>query len=192
MAIIELPPNMIDDVGIWASSSYYNMTLRAAIDVDMWSYRRTPALLSSGSYGQGPTYNALHTNASSPWRIWSGYFMFRAGFTELYMGGLLADFLAPVKMKTYVDGVLKNTVNLGVPTSFGFVVDISSGYTPGQFVKVEVWIDGEGSTASTRFAKWEIMDAHVGPLTKSGWPGAPTFTTQLDAAKWNNLSAALQ
>lgn len=173
-------PTFKDGVGQILSAGLHLNKLRDNTGLlDALSFRTVSAIDSSATLDTG-TPGKYRT--ALPMRVWLGYFKWRTGMTTLTVFGRKS---APVgvSLKVYVNGSGTAAATITANT-FSQDIDISTGYTNGQIVKVEVKASGTGDTSTSTF----VVGAYVSPISKSSWPGVPTFTTAtINASKLNQL-----
>lgn len=189
MPIVDLPPAFVNGVGQPLSATYLNALRTAAIQLDAWSYRIMPSFDSSAGLD---TKTPGYYPAAPPFRIWRGYFRWRTGMTTLTIIGRTASAPAGATVKTYVNdaGVASDTIASPLPSTFTRTISISSGYTDGQVVAVEIKAEGSGVTTTMEIV---IHDIYAGPIAfGTAWPGTPTFAGTYDSGKLNQLINACQ
>lgn len=189
MPVLDLPPRYVSNVGQPISATYLNALRTAAIQLDAWSYRILPAFDSSAGLD---TKTPGYYPAAPPFRIWRGYFRWRTGMTTLTIIGRATSAPAGATLKTYVNdgGVASDTIASPLPATFTRTISISSGYTDGQIVAVEIKVEGSGATTAMEIV---IHDVYVSPVVYSPtWPGVPTFAGTFDAGRLNQLIDAEQ
>lgn len=184
MPVLDLPPSFVNNVGLPLSATYLNALRTAAIQLDAWSYRHMPAFDSSAGLD---TKTPGYYPSAPPFRIWRGYFKWRTGMTTLTIIGRTASAPAGATLKTYVNDnpVAADTIASPLPSTFTRTISISSGYTDGQIVAVELKIEGSGTTTAMEVV---ILDIYADPIVySSSWPGTPTFAGTYDSGRLNQL-----
>lgn len=178
--MFEVLPAFHDGVGQILSAGQHLNKLRSNVALlDALSFRASPAIDSSATLDTGTPGKY---RSALPMRVWSGYFRWRTNMTTLTVFGRKS---APggVSLKVYIDDSSTAAATI-TSNTFSQDIDISSGYTNGQIVKVEVKASGSGDVTSSTF----VVGAYVSPISKASWPGVPTFTkSTINASKLNQL-----
>jgi hypothetical protein len=185
--VYEINPTFSDADDQIISSGDLRIIRQNAMLVDALSFRPVPMLDNSaaldtgtpGFYKSGPTF-----------RIAKYYFRFRAGMTTLTIKGRTT---APsgVTVKIYLNDSGTASATISAPqTSFTSTITISGlGFTVGQIIPILIKAEGSGNTSTATFY---ITSCYVGPISKSGWPGVPTFSVStLNETKLNQLCSAI-
>jgi hypothetical protein len=193
MAAFETLPTFYDSAGQFLSKTDLNLLRTNVGLIDRWTYRSEAAFDSSTGVD---TNTPLYYQAGTPMRIWWGAARYVAGCTTLTVEGFGKQSSAE-NIKVYVNGTdvsgsgtLAITITLPTGTAAAFSGSWTvSGLTDGQIVPIEVRVEG----AHTTTASYEITDIYFSSISKSGWPGVPTFTTSsVNAANLNQLCTATQ
>lgn len=194
MARLRLPNTFVGDVGALLSATDINLLIAATQQLDGWSMRRMPTFDSScGDPGGAPFFNGgggYHTNP--PFRVWKGGAIYRDGCTDIHMTGQAVE-ASGVSLAFYVNGALKGTLSGGIPTPWAIDLDISTGYSAGQALWVEVRAEGSGSIV-TRNDQYAVYEAYMTPVTApAGWVAPGTWgagDSVWDSTRLNKLIAA--
>lgn len=186
MPVIDMPPAFVNGVNQPDSATYLNAIRKAAIQLDAWSYRILGAFDSSA--GEDTKTAGQYTNivGGIPFRTWRGYFQWMTGMTTLTIVGRTSGAPAGATLKTYVNdsGTAADTISSPLPATFTRTISISSGYTDGQIVAVEIKVE----TAYTATMEIVIHDVYASPVAYSPtWGGTPTFSGTYDAGRLNQL-----
>lgn len=182
--ILDQPATAIDDVGAFLSAADLELFRRNAIALDGLSFRRQ-ATFDSSSSATTSYAAALHT--SNDFQAWRGTLRYFITMTTLTIEGRAGNYGAST-LRFYVDGIDKGTVILGA--TWTKTISISSGYTSGQFLDIQINVEGNPSKNSIY-----LIDAVYGdPITApSSWPGAPSWGSAIySAARLNQFIAACE
>jgi hypothetical protein len=182
-----IQPTFKDAVDMILGAGDLNVLRQNVALIDALSYRQTNGFDSS-SGGGTPTPGAYPS--APPFRVWYGFLRFRSDVTALTITGRIS-FASTVSLKVYLNGNATAAATITSPqTSFTSTITISSlGYADGQIIPIEIRATGSGSTATGTVV---ITGIYATPITMSGWPGVPTFTTAtVNAAKLNQLASAI-
>lgn len=192
MTLLESIAPFVSDVGQTISAQDLILIRNNVALVDQLTYRITPTFDSSagidtGTAGFGNTSNSPY---GTRFRIWKGAFRFQTGATTLTIAGYARRSTTGGSnevIKIYVNGVFSVNVT---PAAATYTQTIAlSGFTDGQVVSVELFIDGSTYGNDGYFVTYAV---YISPITYSvtSYPGVPTFTSTFSAAKLNQLVAA--
>jgi hypothetical protein len=184
MPTLTQPTPFVDDVGAFLAGPDLELFRLNAMTLDGWSFRRQATFDSSSS--ATTSYSAiLHTgNDFQPGRYTLRYFV---TMTTLTIEGQAASYGAST-LRVYVDGMDKGTVTMGA--TWTKTISIATGYTSGQFIDVQINVEGNPSETSVY-----VIDAVYGtPITApTSWPGAPAWGSAIySATRCNQFVAACQ
>jgi hypothetical protein len=196
MPILDIPGPFINETIIDADT--VNRWRACALELDQLSYRTAAGLLSSPVYKTADRVNSTFsaypdaTKPTSSLRIWRGALVYRGGCTSLVFEGSLTKKKSE-SLHFYINGTDK--ANTSTNGNFTITIDISTGYTSGQTLELEVRRIGKTSAKDSSSTgggpnNYKILDVYETPVTFSAWPGVPTFTTSFDASQANLMSSA--
>ncbi len=144
----------------------------AAIDLDGLSYRRVHA------YDAHSDDTALH--ASGDYRLWWGSIQYRAGMTTLNAFGRAASAAGTIQMR--INGSLATSAS--ATSTWSLQADISTGYSEGDILPIELVTSGNTTKTSNRF----VLGVYASPVAMpTAYPGVPTFSTSYTPALLNQL-----
>lgn len=182
MPVLDLPAPFVDDVGQFVAAADLNLLRTNTIAVEAWSFRRLAAFDSSCS---DTTSYAATKHPAEDFQVWRGTLRYFVTMTTLTIAGRAASY-GSATLRFYVNGVDKGTVTLA--SSWSKTISISSGYTSGDFLDIQ--INTEGNTTKTSVY---VIDAVYGdPITApTSWPGAPSWGSAIySATRFNQLAEA--
>lgn len=193
MSLWEVLPTFYDNAGQLVSATDLNALRTAAGLLDRWTYQSVPVFDSSAGVD---TNTPGYENSDTPLRIWWGAVRFVGTETTLTVEMKGAKSSAE-SIKVYWNGTDATgsgtlAMTLTPPASFGAfsgTFTLPGGLTAGAVYQIEIRAEGVHTTA----ADWEVQDVYLSSITKSGWPGVPTFSAStVNAANLNLLAAAAQ
>jgi hypothetical protein len=199
MPILDIPNTSEIVTNSIISADTVNRWRNAAIELDQLSYRTFNGFMSSPKYITATPTRADKdaypdaTKSTDTYRLWRGSIAYRPGMTDLVFEGALTKKKSE-SLHFYVNGTDKG--NVSTNGGFSFTVDISTGYTSGQVLELQVNRVGKTSNTDSDAnggnpTNYKILDVYAGPITGfSSWPGVPTFTTSYSAAQGQQISSA--
>lgn len=167
-----------------SDSTVLDVLWRNAGILDMRSYRQMPAFDSSGDVQTGTPGAYVGTNAflgryTIPWQT---------GYTTLHIEGFAQNY-GTERIKATVTGLAGFVVDVATAGFWSADVTISTGYTAGQIITIDVFAVGSRSGD----ASYIISGVWATPLTAIGtYPGKPIFTTTWDATTFVQLMGCAQ
>jgi hypothetical protein len=180
MPSLDLPTTFVNNVNTALSAEATNQLITAAEQLDGWSYRMMAATASSAT-NESVTYN-LHSAGDV--RLWWGDLRYRAGMEDLVVSGYAANTTPSSSIKVYLNGSPTAAATITPASSWSATIDISTGYTDGQIIAIEIRTFGNASKTS----EYLVRDVYGTPITvASSWPSMPTFAGTYDSARLNAL-----
>lgn len=180
MPTIDLPPAFVNNVNMPLSATSLNMLRDAAIALDGWSYRRMSAFDGNS--------NGYVSHAAGDFRIWWGALRWQTGMTTLWLDGFASGW-GSATLKVYLNGSGTAAATIALGASWVTSVDISSGYSHGDIILIEVRTSGN----ATKTSRYLVNEVFAEPITvTTSWPGVPTFAGTYDSARLNQLINACQ
>lgn len=183
MLTLNLPVPFLDDVGAFLSAAEIGMLRDNAILLDQLAYRRMACFDSSA----GPDTGAVDLHSSGDIRVWWGSIYYQDGMEDLVIAGEASSY-GSAFLRVYINGASNSDITMGA--TFVHTIDISSGYSAGDVIIVEIRTIGN----TTKTSKYLIKDIYATPLTvATDWPASlPTFAGTYDADSLNTIVQAQQ
>lgn len=185
MPTLDLPGLWIDDVSVPLSAADLNMYRDACVLLDGLTFRKMPATCSSGAQTAGDAAD-WHSRGEFRQSWWGG--LYKTGMDTLTIEGETDAH----DLDVYLNGVFEVTITGG--STFTEDIDISTGYSDGDVIVVELITNGNPTTAPGGYTPlYRIDDIYMSPIVVTAvWSGVPTFAGTYNAARLNQLSDACQ
>jgi hypothetical protein len=181
MPTLDLPAYQVDNVNAPVSVEGLVARLRdAAIDLDGWSYRKQAAFDGNS--------NGYVSHAAGDFRVWWGPLRWQTGMTALWLDGFASGW-GSATLKVYLNNNPTAAATITLATSWSTNISISSGYSDGDIILIEVRTSGN----TTKTSRYLVQEVFGTPITvASSYPGVPTFASTYDAARFNQMIDACQ
>jgi hypothetical protein len=180
MPSLDLPPAFVNNVNLALSAGALNQLIAAAEALDGWSYRTLAATPASASADT----EAYNFHSLSDFRLWWGDLRYRAGMTTLTITGYAASWTIGSTITVYLNGSGTAAATITPSSSWSGTIDISSGYSDGEIIAIDVRTSGN----TTRTSEYLVRDVYGSPIVvASSWPSMPTFAGVYDSGRLNAL-----
>lgn len=181
MPVLSLPTYQVNNVNAPISVEGLVARLRdAAISLDGWSYRKQAAFDGNS--------NGWVSHAAGDFRVWWGALRWQTGMTTLSLDGFASGW-GSATLKVYLNNSPTAAATITLATSWTTSISISTGYSDGDIILIEVRTSGN----TTKTSRYLVQEVFGTPVTVStSWPGVPTFASTYDAARFNQMIDAAQ